>query len=121
MWAPFADQLFARWTREIERHPPRSPRSPRSGDGLRVSGLSDHHQLGRDRRDGWDGWDGRAGRSDVGRELCVVVGRDAGGPSTGALTLRLRDRWRIAGLGRGVLQPGWPARWIELGTQVDAP
>ena len=49
---------------------------------------------------------------DVGRELCVVESTVA--ERVQPLTLRLRDRWRIAGLGRGVLQPGWPARWIDL-------
>jgi hypothetical protein len=115
MWAPFADQLFARWTRELDRTP------LRSGDDLRVSGPSVHHQLGRVGRVGRLERPGRSERSDVGRELCVVVGRDGDGRSTGALTLRLRDRWRIAGLGRGVLQPGWPARWLELEACVDAP
>ncbi|MGZ4726184.1 MAG: hypothetical protein ACXWB2_00550 [Acidimicrobiales bacterium] len=86
MWAPFADQLFARW-------------SPTGGDRY-APGFSDRHQFE------------RLGRADVGRELGVVhVGGDGPAPE---LTLRLRDRWRIAGVGRGVMQPGWPARWIDL-------
>ncbi len=99
MWAPFADHLFGRWVRELDLPP------SRSGDGRWVSRPSDHHQFGRDQF-------GRDLRPGAGRELCVLrMGPDA---SSGDLTLRLRDRWRLAGIGRGVMQPGWPARWIAL-------
>jgi hypothetical protein len=89
MWAPFAEQLFAQWSL-----------IPGTVGRLRVRGPSDRQALA------------TGTRADVGRELCVV--EVEAGPLDRPLTMRLRDRWRIAGLGHGVLQPGWPARWIDL-------
>ena len=93
LWAPFAEQLFARWSTDLGRT---------AGD-RGIPEVIERHQFR------------PTARPDVGRELCVVEAAGRGTDSAPQpLTLRLRDRWHIAGLGRGVLQPGWPARWIAI-------
>jgi len=94
MWGPFADHQFSRWYRAL------APTAPRPGDGAPAQSPTDRRQIR------------VATSSDVGRELCFVGADEAA--STPVLTLRRRDRWRVAGIGAGVMQPGWPARWIAL-------
>jgi hypothetical protein len=91
MWGSFAEHQFSRWAADLGAGAPRVA-------GRYTSGRSE--------------------RPDAGRELCTVT--ITGVRGVACLTLRLRDRWRVAGLGHGVLQPGWPARWIDLEEGVES-
>jgi hypothetical protein len=97
VWAPFAGDLFSRWASALSL-------GVASGDP--VPDVTGRRRISVE------------ACSAAGRELCVVTvafdTSDRPPGSTCQLTLRRRDRWRVAGLGAGVLQPGWPPRWLDL-------